>query len=91
MQENPREAFGIIAQINKQTPGDVQAFTQQDKILDLRENIVAFSFGSGFESLHGTARKINNFMIERGITDKQLDSTEFIDARFIRSLTESIE
>ena len=91
IKENPREAFGIISQIYSQTPGEVQAFTQKDKILDLRENIVAYSFGSGFDSLHGAARKINNFLIENGITDKQMDSTEFIDARFLRILSESIE
>lgn len=91
IKENPREAFGIIAQNYDLTPGEVQAFTQQDKILDFRENIVAYSFGSGFDSLHGAARKINNFLIENGITDKQMDSTEFIDARFLRFLSENLE
>jgi len=89
MKENPKEAFGIIAQLYDSTPGDVQAFGQLDRILDLRENIVAYSFGSGFESLHGAARKINNFLIKNGATDKQLDSTEFIDARFLRTLSEN--
>ncbi len=88
MKENPKEAFGIIAQLYDSTPGDVQAFGQLDKILDLRENVVAYSFGSGFESLHGAARQINNFLIDSGATDKQLDSTEFIDARFLRVLSE---
>jgi len=36
--------------------------------------------------LHGTAKRINDFMKEQGITDKTLDSTEFIDGRFIREL-----
>jgi NitT/TauT family transport system substrate-binding protein len=89
MKENPKEAFAIIAQLYDSTPGDVQAFGQVDKILDLRENIVSYSFGSGFESLHGAARKINNFLINNGVTDKQLDSTEFIDARFLRVLSEN--
>ena len=89
IKQNPKEAFSIIAKAYDSTPGDVQAFTQTDKILDLRENIVSYSFGSGFESLHGAARKMNNFLINKGVTDKQLDSTEFIDARFLRSLTEN--
>jgi NitT/TauT family transport system substrate-binding protein len=91
IRENPKEAFSIIAQIYDTTPGEAQAFTQLDRVLDLRDNIVAYSFGSGFESLHGAARKINNFLIEDGVTDKQLDSTEFIDASFLRSLIENIE
>jgi NitT/TauT family transport system substrate-binding protein len=91
IRENPKEAFAIIARIYDSSPGEVQAFTQMDKILGLRENTVAYSFGSGFDSLHGAARKINNFLIDNGVTDRQLDSTEFIDARFLRSLTESLK
>lgn len=86
IKENPKEAFGIIAQIYKQTPGEVQAFAQVDRILDLRDNITAFSFGSGFESLHGTVRRINDFLIEKGIIKELLDSTEILDARFIQAL-----
>jgi NitT/TauT family transport system substrate-binding protein len=86
IKENPKEAFGIIADIYNVAPGEVQALTQADKILDLRDNLTAFSYGTGFESLHGTARQINNFMINKGMTDKQLDSTEFLDVRFIRTL-----
>jgi NitT/TauT family transport system substrate-binding protein len=89
IKENPKQAFGIIAQIYDQTPGEVQAFAQMDKILDLRDNNVSFAFGSGFESMHGTARKINHFLIESGVTDRQLDSTDFLDARFLRTLLES--
>jgi NitT/TauT family transport system substrate-binding protein len=86
IKENPGEAFPIIADIYDVPVGDVQAFTQDDKILDLAENKIAFSYAAGFESLHGTARQINNFMIDKGITDEQLDSTAFLDARFIRGV-----
>jgi NitT/TauT family transport system substrate-binding protein len=86
IKEKPKEAFGIIADIYNVAPGEVQALAQADKILDLRDNLTAFSYGTGFESLHGTARQINNFMINKGMTDKQLDSTEFLDVRFIRTL-----
>lgn len=91
IKQEPKQAFDIISRINNQTPGEVQTFAQLDKILDLRENSVAFSFGSGFESLHGSARKINNFLIQNGVTDKQMDSTEFIDGRFLRTLRENID
>jgi NitT/TauT family transport system substrate-binding protein len=86
IKEHPEEAFPIIADIYDIPVGDVQAFTQDDKILDLSDNKISFSYASGFESLHGTARQINNFMIGKGITDRQLDSTEFIDSRFIRNI-----
>ncbi len=90
IKENPKEAFGIIAQIYKQTPGEVQAFAQADRILDLRDNLTTFSFGSGFESLHGSVRKVNDFLIEKGMTKEQLDSTEILDARFIQTLKKGL-
>jgi NitT/TauT family transport system substrate-binding protein len=85
---NPDEAFGIIAENYGETSGDVQAFTDEVKILDLKDNKVSFSYAAGYESLHGTAKQINKFMKDHGITDKDLDSTEFIDARFIRGVEE---
>lgn len=91
LKENPSEAFGIIADIYGVTPGEVQAFARLAQILDLRENLTSFSYGAGFESLHGTARQENNFLITQGTTNKQLDSTEFIDATFIRALMHSLQ
>lgn len=86
IKENPKEAFGIISDIYKKPIGEVQAFAQVDKILDLRDNIVAFSYGAGFESLHGAARRINDFLIEAGTVKEELDSMEFLDDRFINAL-----
>ncbi len=89
IKENPKDSFGIIAEIYGVTPDEVQALAQLDRILDLRDNVTAFSYGAGFESLHGTARRINNFMVKKGMTKGLLDSTEFIDHRFIRALKRS--
>jgi NitT/TauT family transport system substrate-binding protein len=86
IKNNPEEAFQIIADIYEVPVEDVQAFAQQDRILDLKDNKISFSYAAGFESLHGTARQINKFMIENGVTDKKLDTTQFIDARFIRGI-----
>jgi NitT/TauT family transport system substrate-binding protein len=86
IKKNPNEAFGIIAGIYGVPLEDVTGFAEVDKILDLRDNQTVFSYAAGFESLHGTARKINDFMIEQGLMDKRLDSTEFLDSRFIRNL-----
>lgn len=86
IRENPGEAFGIIADIYDVTPGEAQAFSGLNRIMDLRDNRIAFTYAAGFESLHGTAQQINDFMIDRGLTGQQLDCTEFIDDRFIRNL-----
>jgi NitT/TauT family transport system substrate-binding protein len=88
IKEHPEEAFGIIARIYDIPVEDVRGFTDDVKILDLDDNKRAFLFSNDFESLHGTARKINNFMIKKGITDEQMDSTVFLDARFIREVEE---
>jgi NitT/TauT family transport system substrate-binding protein len=86
IKKNPNEALGIIASIYNVSLEDVISFAEVDKILDLRDNQTTFSYAAGFESLHGTARQINDFMIKQGLSDKYLDSTEFLDSRFIRNL-----
>jgi NitT/TauT family transport system substrate-binding protein len=86
IKENPKEAFGIIAKIYGVNPGEAQALAQIDKILDVRDNVTAFSYAAGLESLHGLARRMNDFMVGKGMTEKRLDSTDFLDARFIAAL-----
>jgi NitT/TauT family transport system substrate-binding protein len=88
IKDNPDEAFGIIAQNYDQSLEDVKTFTEEVKILDLDENKQVFLFSNSFESLHGTARQINDFMKDKGITDKNLDSTAFLDPQFIRGVKE---
>lgn len=91
IQKNPKEAFAIIAGIYKVTANEVQAFTHLNQIEDLRGNITSFSYGAGFESLHGAARYINNFLIDKEVIKKRLDSTKFIEPTFIRTLTHSLQ
>jgi NitT/TauT family transport system substrate-binding protein len=86
IKEHPDEAFGIIAILNKKTPAEVRQFAGLYKILDVRDNVQAFSFAAGFDSLHGAVRQVNDFMIARGITDKKLDSSYFLEGSFIHSL-----
>jgi len=86
IKENPKEAFQIIADIYKRPRVEVAGLAQIDKLLDLRDNQTAFSYSTGFESLHGAVYKINDFMLKKGITDKHLDSLEFLDGQFIRAL-----
>lgn len=84
----PAAAYAIVAAVNKKTADEVRAFAQLDKTLDLRANLGAFSFAAGFDSLHGTARQMNDFQIRTGLTDKQIDTSRVFDARFINELTQ---
>jgi len=86
IKEHPDEAFGIAAAVNKKSREEVWQFAQIDKILDRRDNELAFSFAAGFDSLHGAVRQINDFMIAKGITSEKLDSSHFLDGSFIRAL-----
>jgi len=87
---NPEEAFKIIADIYNTTPAEVQAFAQKDMILDLQDNLTSFTYAAGFKSLYGSVRKINDFMIQKKMTTKHFDSTEFINAKFIRTLNQNL-
>ncbi|MEJ1358724.1 MAG: ABC transporter substrate-binding protein [Candidatus Sedimenticola sp. (ex Thyasira tokunagai)] len=90
IKEHPHEAFAIIADIYSVTPSEVAAFERLDRVLSLRENHTTFSYGAGFESLHGSARKMNDFLIDKGVIVEHLDSTQFLDATFINTLSHSL-
>lgn len=86
--QSPAEAHGIIGAIYKKTPTEVKEFTGKDRILALRENRTLFTYSAGLESLHGVARQINDFLIKTGRTKTRLDTTTFLDARFVRAIRE---
>lgn len=88
---NPEAAFGIISEIYDIPSGQVRAFARMDKILDHRDNLTAFTYAPGFQSLYGSARWINRFLVHHGIIEEPLDSTEFINGRFVRRLGKAME
>lgn len=86
IKENPKEAFGIIAAIYKNTPEEVEALAQMDQIMDLKDNLTAFSYGSGLDSLHGSWKQMNNFMVKNKVIEKRLNSIDYLDSSWIRNL-----
>lgn len=87
MQSHQQEAFTIVAAVNNTTLEDVTVFAERNRALDLRENITAFTYASGIESLFGSARKINRFLLNRNEADAQLvDGTDLLDNHFIQQL-----
>ncbi len=83
---HPEEAFAIVAAINKKSVEEVKAFAAHDRILDARENRVAFTFAAGLESLHGSLRRISEYNIQRGLTARKVESVDVLDDRFLRGL-----
>lgn len=88
IQEHPDEAYAIVAEVNRKTPAEVREFAALDHALDLRENLVAFSYAGGFESVHGSSRRMLDFMYERGMVTQRPDTGELFDARFLHALAE---
>ncbi len=88
IKSNPDDAFDIIAARYNSTRADIAAFAQTDKILNLEDNLTAFSYGLGLESLHGGVNRINVYLINHKMITKAVDSTEILNPQFVRELTE---
>jgi NitT/TauT family transport system substrate-binding protein len=86
MKENQDEAYTIIAENYGVTIEDVAAFAEVDSILDLDENQVILSYGSGEESLYNNAVDVNNFLIEHGFSEEKVDVTKHITAEFVNGV-----
>jgi NitT/TauT family transport system substrate-binding protein len=83
--EHPDEVCALIARSVNEPLADVRRLYDTDRILDLADNGRAFSYAAGFESLHGSWRRMNDFMIERGLVAHRINSASHLDARFVRS------
>lgn len=88
---DPPAAYARIARLNRRSVAEVTALAASTRILDLADNSVAFCYAAGLESLHGAARSMNRFLIERGTARTYLDTTRFVDDDFIRFLEASDE
>jgi NitT/TauT family transport system substrate-binding protein len=86
LRQHPEECYGIVAGVYGRPVEEVRAFMKADTILGVQENEVAFSFASGFDSIHGAARQMNDFMLDRGLTQTKLETTTMVDPSFIRAL-----
>jgi NitT/TauT family transport system substrate-binding protein len=87
IQKRPLQAYAIVADVNHKTVAEVIAFSKLDKVLNLNENRSAFSYASGFDSLHGSARRMNSFQIQAGLTSQQIETPTMLNSLFIDSLT----
>ena len=86
IREHPDETCEIVASLYQVPLENVRALLRSDRILDLADNSRAFSYGAGFESLHASWRRMNDFMIERGLVTRRVDSPDHLDSRFIHAL-----
>jgi NitT/TauT family transport system substrate-binding protein len=86
IRENPQASCAIVARLSNEPLPYVEGLLRSDRVLDISDNRRAFSYAAGFESLHGSWRRMNDFMLDRGLVARRVDSPAHLDSRFIRAL-----
>jgi NitT/TauT family transport system substrate-binding protein len=86
IRQHPDETFAIIARTYHEPLTAPQVLLRTSRILDVGDNRRAFSYAAGFESLHGSWRRMNDFMMERGLVATRLASPDYLDSRFITAI-----
>jgi NitT/TauT family transport system substrate-binding protein len=86
VRENPDESCEIVSQLFNEPLQSTHDLMRTVRILDLTDNGRAFSYAAGFESLHGSWRRMNDFMLEHGLVATRVDSPSHLDTDFIRLL-----
>lgn len=86
VREHPEESCAIVSRLFRDPLEDAQNLLHSDRVLDVADNGRAFSYAAGFESLHGSWRRMNDFMLDRGLATRRVDSPAHLDSRFIRAL-----
>jgi len=89
-ERHPDEAIALSANAQGMSEEDVRSGLAGIYLMNRRDNVDAFAYTTELTSLHGVFRKMNAFFIAIGLTDALLDSTAFVDARFVRHLPENI-
>jgi len=86
LHEHPEPACAIVADLFAQPYADIRGLMGTVRVLDLKDNGRAFSYAAGFESLHGSWRRMNDFMLDRGLVHARVDSPAHLDDRFVLAL-----
>lgn len=85
--DSPDEACQIVAEaFSEPDVNDIRVLMRSDRVLDLADNGRAFSYAAGFESLHGSWRRMNDFLLERKLVDRRIASPSHLDSSYIRML-----
>ena len=86
VRDTPDETCAIEARLFNEPIANVRNLMTRVRVLDLADNQRAFSYAAGFESLHGSWRRMNDFLMDRGLSSRSVPSAEHLNSRFIGSL-----
>lgn len=84
--EHPEQSCALVSELTNNPLPEVSDLLRTVRVLDVADNGRAFSYAAGFDSLHGSWRRMNDFMLERGLVDRRVDSSSHLDSSFIRQL-----
>jgi NitT/TauT family transport system substrate-binding protein len=84
--DHPEESCAIVSELFAEPLNEIRDLLHTVRVLDLADNGRAFSYAAGFDSLHGSWRRMNDFMLERGLVTARVSSPEHLDPSFIRLL-----
>jgi NitT/TauT family transport system substrate-binding protein len=84
--DHPEESCAIVSELFGDPLNEVRELLHTVRVLDVADNGRAFSYAAGFDSLHGSWRRMNDFMLDRGLVTARVDSAAHLDSSFIRLL-----
>ena len=85
--EHPEEANVMAAAEFKDTPESIALQLKGIKMLDLRENVTAFTFAAGLRSLYGNLRQTGKFVFQhQDGTSPSLDTDKLVERKFIQEI-----
>lgn len=87
VKSNPNESYQILA---KEFEIDASSLPKQFEgiqMLDKRDNLTSFSYGSGFSSLYSNLKLIESFVANQKHT-RQLDTDDLIEPTFIKEIND---
>jgi NitT/TauT family transport system substrate-binding protein len=84
--DHPEESCAIVSELFAEPLDEVRDLLRTVRVLDVADNGRAFSYAAGFDSLHGSWRRMNDFMLDRGLVSTRVDSPAHLDSSFIRLL-----
>ncbi len=87
--EHPAEANAITAKEFADTPEGIAAQLKGIKMLDERDNQIAFTFAAGLKSLYGNMRQIGKFVLKHSAKNvSSINTDNLIERRFIKKMVE---
>ena len=82
MEDNPEESLKILAETAELTPEEYESFADGTTLFSVDDALEAFADGDTTTSLQFTARKINPFLVESGLTEEEAPLEGLFDPSF---------